>query len=51
MKQSLAEQIEAKKRALANTKPRSHMRLKLHWELRELMLRELRKEIRMDRAA
>jgi hypothetical protein len=50
MKQSLAEQIAMKKAALAKAKPRSHIWLKLFFQLRELMLQELRREIRMDRA-
>jgi hypothetical protein len=50
-KQTLAQQIAMKKAALAKAKPRSHIRLKLFFQLRELMLQELRREIRQGRAA
>jgi hypothetical protein len=51
MKASLAEMIESKKRQLANAPPHSRRRHHIWYQLHELMLRELRKEIREDRKA
>jgi len=49
MKQSLQEMIEAKRRQLANAPPHSRRRHFIWYQLHELMLRELRREIRGDR--
>jgi len=49
MKTSLSQQIEAKRRQLANAPLHSRRRHLIWYQLHELMLRELRKEIRGDR--
>lgn len=48
---NLDEQIEAKKRQLDRTRPHSERRTILFAQLRELVLKQLRREIRKDRAA
>ena len=49
MKLSLTEQIQFVKRRLISTKPRSNLRIKLESELRNLMMRQLKTEVRQDR--
>jgi hypothetical protein len=51
MKQSLAEQIASTRRRLAAARPRSNQRIELELRLRDLMTKQLRREIRKDRAA
>jgi hypothetical protein len=48
---SLARQIEDTSRELARTPLRSHRRVILFVRLRELILKQLRKEIRQERRA
>lgn len=45
----LIEQIERKRRELRAAKPRSELASKLYFQLRALMLKELRAENRLDR--
>ena len=51
MKQSLSEQIASTRRRLAAARPRSNQRIELELRLRDLMLRQLKHEIRKERAA
>lgn len=44
MKQTLLEKIADTSRRLRATKPRSHLRLKLELQLRDLVVRQLKKE-------
>ena len=48
---SLAQQIASTAASLRAAKPRSNLRLKLEFQLRELIVKQLRKEIRQDRRA
>ncbi len=48
---SLASQIHQTSVSLRAAKPRSHLRLKLEIRLRELITKQLRKEIRQERRA
>jgi hypothetical protein len=50
-KLTLSEQIIVVRCRLSVAKPRSSLRVKLELQLRDLMLRELKREIRKDRAA
>ena len=51
MKQSLSEKIASTRRRLAAARPRSNQRIELELRLRDLMLRQLKHEIRKDKAA
>jgi len=48
---SIAEQITSTTARLRAAKPRSNLRLKLELELRTLITKQLRKEIRQERRA
>jgi hypothetical protein len=48
---TIAQQIAETAGRLRATKPRSNMRLKLELELRALIVKQLRKEIRQERRA
>jgi hypothetical protein len=48
---TLSEQIIIMRCRLSVAKPRSNLRVKLEIQLRDLMLRELKREIRKDKAA
>ncbi len=48
---TIAEQIASAAARLRATKPRSNLRLKLELELRQLIVKQLRKEIRQERRA
>jgi hypothetical protein len=50
-KLTLSEQIIVMRCRLMVAKPRSNLRVKLEMQLRDLMLRELRKEIKQERKA
>jgi hypothetical protein len=51
MKQSLASLIASTRRRLAAAKPHSRARIELELKLRDLMTKQLRREIRQDKAA
>lgn len=46
MKQTLPEKIADTSRRLRVARPRSHLRLKLELQLRDLVVRQLKKELR-----
>lgn len=51
MRPSLSEQIESTAASLRAAKPRSHLRLKLEIRLRDLVVKALKREIRLEKKA